>query len=355
MKKIYLIALLITTPCMINAQISLDATMAPTIGSQFIYYDANTPVPAFTFSKTGTTNTWDFTAISPLPIQEDTVFIVDPSTIPGSSVFPTATHAIRENDDASYSMVNINPTSATFLGALGDVFGNGGNFATIVNPPIAAYIFPLTYGSYTGGTTNMELFATGVAVGQPTVDSIRYKSTITFTQNVLASGNIILPSGTFGALLNRETNLTIDSAWIKGAVTGNVWIPAPGFPEVSSDSAFYWYTTIALQKVAHALYDNTGLHDVVFLKSTTVGLNDPIEQISFNVFPNPVNNTLNLTPSKNQNSNYQFQIADVSGKIILVGKGNTQKIDVERLVPGIYVLMIKNEDGSFSDYKFIKD
>ncbi len=340
---------------MVNAQIVLDATMAPATGSQFIYYDANTPFPAFTFSKTGITNTWDFTAISPLPVQEDTVFIVDPSTIPGSSVFPTATHAIRENDDNSYSMINISPTSATFLGALGDVFGTGGNFATVVNPPIAAYNFPLTYGSNTGGTTNMELFTTGAAIGQPSVDSIHYKSNMTFTQNVLASGNIILPSGTFGALLNRETNITIDSAWMKGANTGNVWTLAPGFPEVSSDSAFYWYTTIALQKVAHALYDDTGLHDVVFLKSTTVGINETVNQTPFNLFPNPVNKTLNLTPGKIEISEYQFQIVDVSGKIILQGKGNAQKINVEDLVSGIYVLMIKNKDGSFSDYKFIKE
>ncbi len=355
MKKRYMTFVLFALPVLTYGQISLNASMAPPVGSAFIYYDANTPSPAFTFSKSGTSNTWDFTAISPLPTQEDTVFIVDPASIPGSGAFPTATHSIRENDDVAFTMININASGATFLGALGDVLGTGTNLAAVVTPPLAALTFPYTYGSSTSGNSNMEIFATGAVIGQPSIDSVRFKSNIVSNNTVIAAGNMIIPSGTFGSLLERQVTTNTDSAWIKGLITFNQWILAPGFPTSNTDSAFYWYSDQSLQKYAHALYDSTGLHDVVFFKSSTVGINEPGATESMAIYPNPVKNMLNVNISLSLFPEYRIRIFDVSGKEVLHGNGNAQKINVSQLIPGIYFLHISKANEKPIVQRFVKD
>ncbi|HMT27997.1 MAG TPA: T9SS type A sorting domain-containing protein [Bacteroidia bacterium] len=355
MKKLYNVLLAISVPFASDAQIVLNASMAPPTGSMFIYYDANTPVPPFTFGKTGTNNIWDFTAISPLPSQEDTVFIVDPSTLAGSSAFPSATHAIREHSDVSYSIININASGATYLGGLGDIFGTGSYMAAPITPPFTAITFPYTYGSNNSGVSIMEIFATGAAIGQPTVDSVRYKSTISSSHFVLASGNMIIPSGTFGALLERQINSNLHSAWLKGAATGNQWVPAPGFPSLETDSSFYWYTTQAVQKFAHVLYDNTGLHDVVFLKSTTVGINEEPASTITGIYPNPAKNILNFITANVTSSEYQFQVFDVSGKEVMHGTGHLPQLNVSKLIPGIYNLTISVANKPSVTHRFVKN
>ena len=355
MKKRYSLLLLFAIPILSDAQISLTSSMAPPHGSSFIYYDANVPVPAFTFSKSGTTNTWDFTLISPLPAEEDTVFILDPAPIAGSASFPTATHALRGHDEPAYTMIQITGTTASILGITGDVLGTGTNFIAVLNPPGTAMTFPYTYGSSVSGTSTMEIFTTGAVIGQPTIDSVRYKSTIIGNSDVIAAGNIIVPSGTFPSLLERQITTTIDSAWIKGALTFNQWVPAPTFPMTTVDSSFNWYSDQSLQKYAHALYDDTGLNDVIFYKSSITGINETIVTANPAIYPNPVHNTLYLDPALTKFSNYQMHIYDANGKDVMHGKGNLQKINIAQLKSGVYFLNITTDDGQKSVHRFVKE
>ena len=355
MNKLYSTFLICMIPALAGAQISLTAAMAPPVGSTFVYYDANVPSPAFTFSKSGISNTWDFTAISPLPTQEDTVFIEDPASIPGNSSFPAATHAIRESGETVSTMIKIDASSVQFLGALGDFLGNGTSYAAVATPPLASMNFPYTYGSNSSGTSYFEIFATGAAIGQPSIDSVRLKSTINGSNGIIAAGDMIIPSGTFPSLLERNISTHIDSAWIKGLITFNQWIPAPGFPTTATDSAFYWYSNQSLQKYAHALFDSTGLHDVVFFKNSTVGLNEPNANVSIAIYPNPVKNILTITASSGLLSTYKIQIFDISGKEVMHGNGTSQTINVSRLVPGVYFLHIASGTGKPIVQRFVKE
>src|SRR4051794_29885710 len=99
MNKIYLALSTIVLPFLVKGQISLNASMAPPVNCMMLYYDANVPSPPFTFSTSGTANTWDFTTIAITPGQEDTVFIVDPASLAGGSAFPTATYGSYEGGD----------------------------------------------------------------------------------------------------------------------------------------------------------------------------------------------------------------------------------------------------------------
>lgn len=339
-----------------NAQVSLNASHAPAVGTMFIYYDANVPIPAFTFSTSGTTNTWDFTTISPLPTQQDTAFIINPALVPGAlTAFPTATHVIGENDTQDLTVIRVDNNGATLLGMMADFLGNGTTLTVPMNPPMTPITFPYTYGSGTNTTGFVELTASGSAIGQPLVDSVRLKSTINSIRDVIATGNLIIPAGTFPSMLDREITTTVDSAWMKSALTGGQWAPAPGFPTTTTDSAFYWFTNQSLQKYAHALFDDTGLHDVVFFKNSVVGLNETEVSDALSIYPNPVQNELHFTLAGMGSSMYNITVFDLRGREVLRANGSLSKMNVSMLAPGLYHFLVADDRGHVASKRFIKE
>ena len=70
-------------------------------------------------------------------------------------------------------------------------------------------------------------------------------------------------------------------------------------------------------------------------------------QTSINIYPNPVNETLNI--SLNQNATGTLQIVDVSGKTVLEESFQNKselQLNVVQLAAGMYVLKIKTGDKS---------
>jgi hypothetical protein len=355
MNKIYSILLLFILPLISAGQISLDATMAPPLNSMLIYYDANVPSPPFVFGTSGTSNTWDFSAITTFPGEEDTVFYFSPSAYPEASAFPSATHATYEGGDNSVNILSIDASAITFLGLVGDPIGTGTTQALPLHPPVTAMTFPYTYGSSDNASTYIEIFTTGAAIGQPTVDSVHYKGTLIISAEVIASGDMILPSGTIPSLLERQIKTSIDSAWVKGLITGNQWIAAPSFPTSSQDSAFYWYSDQSLEHYAHALYDSSGLHDVHFFKEQVmVGVNEVAGRTKqLNVFPNPTHDFLGINGLNFPAS--EWSIFNSQGSEVLKGNFNLGKLNVENLKQGTYLLKLKTVNGEIHQVKFIKN
>ena len=355
MKTNYASLLLVLLPGLAVSQISLDASMAPPVNSLFIYYDANVPSPPFTFNRSGASNTWDFSALAPVVGEEDTVFFVDPATVPGGGAFPSATHATYEGGDVSISMISVNSSSLNFLGYVGDPIGTGTNSPVFAQPPVIAMNFPYSFGNTINGNTYYEVFTTGAAIGQPTVDSVRYKSNLIINTEVIAAGNIILPSGTFASILEQQINDNIDSAMIKGATTGNQWVMAPGFPSASLDTSYYWYTDQSLQHVAHALYDDTGLYDVHYFKEMhSTGVNTLKENASAIIaYPNPVQDFLGVKGLNFENIK-EWSITNVDGQLIMKGTSGLEHLNVRNLSAGTYLFGIISGNGQSSTVRFVK-
>jgi len=357
MNKIYTIILLFTLPLISKGQISLNASMAPPFNQDcmFVYYDANVPSPPFTFGKSGTTNTWDFSVLTPDIGAEDTVFYFPPSSIPGGSAFPAATHATNEGGDASVNMLTIDANGMTFLGFVGDPIGTGTTAPIFANPPATAMTFPYTLGSTINASSSIEIYTDGASVGQPGIDSVYYKSTLSFNASVIASGDMILPSGSFPALLERRIENSVDTAWAKGLITGNQWIIAPGFPTSSLDSSFYWYST-SLEHSAHALYDSTGLHDVhYFMTQIIADIKEPESQPKqVNVFPNPTHDFLGIK-GLNLPAATEWTIYNSDGAEVLKGNFNLGKLNVQNLNPGTYILKLQTVSGATHQVRFIKN
>ncbi len=358
MIKIYLSVFMLAVCKISYGQISLDATMAPQVNTMIIYHDANQPSPPFSFSKSGTANTWDFTSLTVFPGSEDTVFYFPPSNFPpyAGLAFPTATHATYEGGDESVTMLKVDANSVTFLGAIGDPLNTGMQMPLVTNPPAAAMTFPWTYGSSTNVNTAIEIYTTGAAIGQPAIDSVHFKNSVHLITDVIASGDLVLPSGTMASLLERRITTSIDSGWIKSALTGNVWMTAPNTPTTSTDSAFYWYTDQSLNHYAHALYDETGVqHDVHFFASQmTTGISTPENAKQLNVFPNPTNDFLGVS-GLNFPSQSKWKIYNLSGQEIGAGTSSLNSLDVKNLSKGTYILHLVTPTGEIHDVRFVKN
>ena len=64
------------------------------------------------------------------------------------------------------------------------------------------------------------------------------------------------------------------------------------------------------------------------------------DSVTFNIYPNPVNDILNI--NGNSNEDYFYQIYDLTGKVISKGKFINNKINVSQLKAGIYLIRIND-------------
>ena len=88
---------------------------------------------------------------------------------------------------------------------------------------------------------------------------------------------------------------------------------------------------------------------------TPLGIEDELSNSSLTIFPNPVNNILNIDGVSNVNS---VQILDISGRGILQidnfdESGIGYSIPLAKLEAGTYIVNIKSDDGTYQR-KFIK-
>ena len=108
----------------------------------------------------------------------------------------------------------------------------------------------------------------------------------------------------------------------------------------------------------HHIYYNNNDNKITFL-SVQAAINDAlnaplgIEQAGENNFqlssyPNPVNNMLNVSYTKDQSEKITFNIIDVLGKIVIQEKELTTSIDVSSLKNGNYFLKVSSKTSSES-------
>lgn len=81
---------------------------------------------------------------------------------------------------------------------------------------------------------------------------------------------------------------------------------------------------------------------------------------NISVFPNPVNKTLNINLESHRDFDADFRIIDMTGQVLIIEKhrhtipNNSVCIDISALMPGLYMLNIRNED-IHKTVKFLKE
>ncbi len=106
-------------------------------------------------------------------------------------------------------------------------------------------------------------------------------------------------------------------------------------------------------KAANNIWSETDL----FIASKTGVINSVSENMKLHgsVFPNPVNNTLNIKFNTKQNQSVNFNIYSIDGRLCFsqnVIESDKVTVDVSDFYPGIYIYSLKSQQDFFQG-KFI--
>lgn len=78
-----------------------------------------------------------------------------------------------------------------------------------------------------------------------------------------------------------------------------------------------------------------------------------LQSSSIAVYPNPATNTLVLTGNLNRNLPIKYTIVNLLGEAVKTGYVTSNKIQIESLLPGVYILKLEN-DQVFKNIRFVK-
>jgi len=87
------------------------------------------------------------------------------------------------------------------------------------------------------------------------------------------------------------------------------------------------------------------------INMTVTGIRDKSSVNSYQIYPNPANNFIQITSPEIITS---LSISDIAGKEIYYLQNNKERVDISQLVNGVYFLKLSFKDGSFATEKIIK-
>ncbi|MCH2044214.1 MAG: T9SS type A sorting domain-containing protein [Saprospiraceae bacterium] len=205
----------------------------------------------------------------------------------------------------------------------GNLWGYAGGFAKIDN-----------YSSVFTDSTWHHLVVT--FDDAQSVDSLRYRMyvdgvaiDISFQGGAMSS--LVFPDSTTNFIIGKDNPL-----WTNGGQSWNGKI-----------DDFYIYDIALTPNQIDSLYN-------VPNPNTTLSAKKTGNEIDFIVYPNPVDDILQIRADQTKYS--QINILDLTGRVVSI-VGNTQEqIDVSGLVPGIYLIKLVDRNGlSIASQKIIKE
>ena len=115
---------------------------------------------------------------------------------------------------------------------------------------------------------------------------------------------------------------------------------------------------VYVARALHGLIDNAYFEDVLGCHSISPRENekDPIELSSFQIFPNPTNNSINIKLVENEGTQ-RFRIMTLDGnslkEIELDDSTLIKNVDISDLMNGVYFIQNINENGKITTKRFV--
>lgn len=295
--------------------LSLFALAQPILNSSGLNYNSTgtaysaNPV-GIVAGSSGANQTWNYsstvlTTIGPVVGTEVT-------TAPFASNFPQANYFVKTNFNGTIYYL-IAKSSATKLENLGIVTDT----SILVNfspNPQTQYEFPLSY--------NQTITDSYALTSDPTVNN-------SFTITYDAYGTLITPFGTYSNVVRIKR---LDGI----------------FP------IFSWCTTNPIREILNIRFGSAGVVSAQFTEYPVLGLDILEKDEKIIIYPNPSSDSFIISGSGN--ANFEFKIFDLVGKIVKIGKTIAfEKIDIENLENGNYIIQIKDEKGSILNRRLLKN
>lgn len=266
----------------------------------------------------GLNRIWNFSAIQYSAVADLTVHIVNPTSTPYSSSFSNSNYGYKEvtGTTTNYRYFNLN---STLMERVGSYVSN----TNIYSDPQIEYVFPLTLG-----TTNNDSWA-----------STNSSTGGTYNLKCIGTGTLILPSGTYTALLVR---VNVEESFI-------------AFP------VYAWYSADnGVQLLSYIVGDGFFIAPKgLVLSSISVGVNE-LEFVTEVKYINPFNDNFSMSFITKENKTVDYTIVNSLGQVIIKGKAdnyNNEHIihaDMSSEANGIYFLTLQSSDTGLHEIKTIK-
>ncbi|WP_299057730.1 T9SS type A sorting domain-containing protein [uncultured Polaribacter sp.] len=251
------------------------------------------------------------------------------------------------------------------------VGGNSGGVFKVVNPKNTSSIGNAVNITPSGATTTNNTIVSGIAIHPTNPDIVLVTYANYGIQSIFLSNDATSASPTWTLVERNLSAHSIRSAAIAqvGAETVYYVGTARGLYSSLDPTTTDWEmegaSEIGLSLISGLVYrpsDNKlliGTHGNGMFETTvestlsTKNFNTNNLEVSF--YPNPTQKTLNLqSNSLDLSKNVTYTISDITGKIAKKGTLNAQKINVETLNNGIYIVQLIAE-GKNQSFKFIKN
>lgn len=354
-----LILLILATFSSSIAQISISQKDMFKVGMDLMMY-FDTTTNTLNFGNLGSGQSWDFSMVS--NDMSLNYSIMNPSSVPGSSYFPTATAAI-ENFATNVEFYENTANELIYLGTLvafldTQIYYHNYNFLE----------YPATLGSKHSavGDGNLSLtFFSGIdpdgAGPHPVVDSIGFYTRELYESHFDAEGNLITPVGEYEVLRQSYKMTYVDSLYMYAAGS---WQPASNalinismFPAVESDTTygFSWLANDAGLPVFTVNYDPFNGNSLLSAQwssflPTGISSSEVIPNVS--AYPNPVFDELFI--ENNDSETLYFSLMNTAGSTVISGEvAQRNSIDLSYLEKGLYFLHLE-KDGVTEVRKVLK-
>ncbi len=279
-------------------------------------------------SSAATGNVWSTTATSSsITVTTSGSYTVTVTDINGCSASSEATTVNVSNAPAP--TINATATQAC-----------DGDTVTITASTSDSYLWS------TGATTqSIDVTATATNVNVVTTNANACNGvgasapiTVTFNTTPTAAGTMTL-AGSVATFTNTSIGAASYS-WDFGDFTNSSAI-APTHAYAVNGTY-----TVVLTAINGNCTDTT-----IFLVDVTVGLNEVATSSNLTIFPNPANETVNVSFEQNTNDLIQIELIDATGRVIAQNQSieigtNNVSFDVTNLSSGFYTVRLTNSNGS---------
>ena len=318
------------------AQYTMTAADFPAIGNSYVYMGLDTT--GISEGMGGTGQTWDFSTATPNGFNL-TIDVIDPTTHPDGSNFPTATHCYNYSSN-TYQFFDIGTDSLKLVGDLSIV-----NTAIPYTLQPTLFAFPLNlndiqqdtmYSSYNGG-----------AVGP----ALRFGNYNTVFDG---DGTLMLPGGVTYANTNRIVHFATftDSSLVLPVATSNTVLTrvewyVQGYPV----PVMYTET----REINAGGTPNT-TRNVYYIDTSIVNIDQPTPINGMQLSPNPANDQVRLSYELTGNAPALIEVYNMVGDRVRVldqgdqVAGNYQlQLSTADLARGMY--MVRLTAGEFTTTK----
>jgi Secretion system C-terminal sorting domain len=373
MKKCLPILALLLVAAALSAQITVTSATFPVAGDTLrTAIDFSPPSGITVLTPPGGGQTWD---LSGLEAEATLEIIYRPASdgsvgaqVPGAELFAVGSLGT----ETYYNVTDTKVELQAYWGILPyDLVAN--NLFEYA-PPLTERRAPLNFFDINASSSGfLELFVPSAfspllmiqlaaVTGNATIDSMRYRVSISGIQAVDGFGTMSIPGGSFDVLREKRTQYTetrIDAkipplGWLD--ITDNAL--QAGFFGLGVDTtvAYYFHNDVAKEPIAIVTLNNeqNGVTQVVYKNTTPPVVNGLAEVNATNpsvkISPNPTSDDVVLELNNLVPGSYRMAFFDETGRVVFekiaqLNGSHTERVDLSQQVSGMYFLSVFDENG----------